>query len=127
MKEVYRVSYLYEVNNLWSRDYGGWHYGEVPANEVHDVTLEQLKNLVCGFCCEKRLFSKKYRIKPISCDKWIKEEDFQFAHKVIEYEPVKWKYTLSNLAEKLPADEFVDWLKDAGITGWRVVNGKIID
>ena len=70
-------------------------------------------------CCraEQTLFRKKPRIIYGLFDNWVIErKNFKNIAIKCEYRPVKEVLTIQDLIELLPAEQFVEWLKDNKIT-----------
>lgn len=123
MRQVYYYKITVHLNDFSKVEHSKWGYGEPKHSEAFKVPFS-VDEIFTGegkkwYNYYERLFSSKRNvyIRCGSADKAVKEEDITSLY--IECAPIAVdtnEVSVSDLMEKLSAEDFVEWWRDKGFT-----------
>lgn len=118
MKQIFKNVWTYELNGMTTTETGNcWHYAEIPSEEKRIHTFDELPNRY-GFLARYTLFKGRYDgIRLFYSETFIDRSSFKSASTTITPIAVDVnEVSITTLAEKLSAMDFVAWCHDNGVT-----------
>ena len=122
MKTIYKHKTTITINDMENfYTSSAIHYGEMPTDEKKVITdfFEAYNNYaILGIEADETLFKHKpylfFRYDfNLSCR--VDPKDFESMIINTVYTETNDNYTFKELADRLPAEEFLEWLKDNGV------------
>lgn len=118
MKQIIKYVLTYELNGMTTRETADcWHYAEMPAEEKYAHTFDELPDRH-GFIADYTLFKNRYFRARLSWGtETVRRPFFKSASTTVTPIAVDVnEVSMTTLAEKLSATDFVAWCHDNGVT-----------
>ena len=118
MKKIFKTFIEYELNGKTTGHFTSrWKYGEIPKEETRFFSFDDLPYQI-DFSCKYSFFKKRYTKARLLYDYDISTNQKNFKSASVTTKPfiidLK-KISVTELAEKLSASDFIEWCKDNNI------------
>lgn len=118
MKKIFKTFIEYELNGKTTAHFKNcWKYGEIPKEETRFFGFDDLP-FQTGFSCKYSFFKKRYTKARLLYDYDISTNQKNFKSASVTTKPFiidLRKISVTDLAEKLSASDFIEWCKDNNI------------